>query len=98
MVKQLYTSILVPQGAPTFTRKPQILQKTSDSGDPAIVFDIGFQADQNPEVSLEATSLQPVSVQISVLFKWKKVVFIKVFFTGHLVESERQEDEGIKSN
>lgn len=34
---------LVPQGAPTFTRKPQILQKTSDSGDPAIVFDIGFQ-------------------------------------------------------
>ncbi|GMT06506.1 hypothetical protein PENTCL1PPCAC_30725, partial [Pristionchus entomophagus] len=40
----------VPQGAPTFTRKPQILQKTSDSGDPAIVFDIGFQADRNPEV------------------------------------------------
>uniref|UniRef100_F1L6B7 Disorganized muscle protein 1 n=1 Tax=Ascaris suum TaxID=6253 RepID=F1L6B7_ASCSU len=40
----------VPQGAPTFTRKPQILQKTSDSGDPAIMFDIGFQADQNPEV------------------------------------------------
>uniref|UniRef100_A0A915M2U6 Ig-like domain-containing protein n=1 Tax=Meloidogyne javanica TaxID=6303 RepID=A0A915M2U6_MELJA len=38
------------EGAPTFTRKPQILQKTSDSGDPAIVFDIGFQADQNPEV------------------------------------------------
>ncbi|KAK6032217.1 immunoglobulin I-set domain protein [Ostertagia ostertagi] len=31
----------VPQGAPTFTRKPQILQVTSDSGDPAIVFDIG---------------------------------------------------------
>lgn len=41
---------LVPQGAPTFTRKPQILQKTSDSGDPAIVFDIGYQADRNPEV------------------------------------------------
>jgi hypothetical protein len=41
----------VPQGAPTFTRKPQILQKTSDSGDPAIVFDIGFQADFNPEVA-----------------------------------------------
>jgi len=40
----------VPQGAPTFTRKPQILQKTSDSGDPAIVFDIGYQADLNPEV------------------------------------------------
>jgi len=40
----------VPQGAPTFTRKPQILQKTSDSGDPAIVFDIGYQADMNPEV------------------------------------------------
>lgn len=39
----------VPQGAPTFTRKPQILQKTSGS-DPAIVFDIGFQADQNPQV------------------------------------------------
>lgn len=36
-------SFPVPQGAPTFTRKPQILQKTSDSGDPAIVFDIGFQ-------------------------------------------------------
>lgn len=32
----------MPQGAPTFTRKPQILQKTSGS-DPAIVFDIGFQ-------------------------------------------------------
>lgn len=45
-----FKKILVPQGAPTFTRKPQILQKTSDSGDPAIVFDIGFQADQNPEV------------------------------------------------
>lgn len=45
-----YCPISVPQGAPTFTRKPQILQKTSDSGDPAIVFDIGFQADQNPEV------------------------------------------------
>jgi hypothetical protein len=41
----------VPQGAPTFTRKPQILQKTSESGDPAIVFDIGFQADFNPEVT-----------------------------------------------
>lgn len=41
----------MPQGAPTFTRKPQILQKTSDSGDPAIVFDIGFQADFNPEVA-----------------------------------------------
>jgi len=40
----------VPQGAPTFTRKPQILQKTAESGDPAIVFDIGFQADFNPEV------------------------------------------------
>lgn len=40
----------VPQGAPTFTRKPQILQKTSDSGDPAIMFDIGYQADRNPEV------------------------------------------------
>ncbi|MFH4973798.1 hypothetical protein AB6A40_000507 [Gnathostoma spinigerum] len=40
----------VPQGAPTFTRKPQILQKTSESGDPAILFDIGYQADQNPEV------------------------------------------------
>ncbi|RCN38460.1 immunoglobulin I-set domain protein [Ancylostoma caninum] len=40
----------VPQGAPTFTRKPQILQVTSDSGDPAIVFDIGYQADRNPEV------------------------------------------------
>ncbi|VDL70373.1 unnamed protein product [Nippostrongylus brasiliensis] len=40
----------VPQGAPTFTRKPQILQVTSESGDPAIVFDIGYQADRNPEV------------------------------------------------
>jgi hypothetical protein len=40
----------VPQGAPTFTRKPQILQKTAESGDPAIVFDIGIQADFNPEV------------------------------------------------
>lgn len=41
----------VPQGAPTFTRKPQILQKTSQSGDPAIFFDIGFQAEDNPEVT-----------------------------------------------
>uniref|UniRef100_A0AC35U6S0 Disorganized muscle protein 1 n=1 Tax=Rhabditophanes sp. KR3021 TaxID=114890 RepID=A0AC35U6S0_9BILA len=40
----------VPQGAPTFTRKPQILQKTSESGDPCIVFDIGYQADKNPVV------------------------------------------------
>jgi len=40
---KIYYYFLVPQGAPTFTRKPQILQKTSDSGDPAIVFDIGFQ-------------------------------------------------------
>jgi uncharacterized protein involved in high-affinity Fe2+ transport len=39
----------VPQGAPTFTRKPQILQKTAESGDPTIVFDIGFQADFKPE-------------------------------------------------
>lgn len=49
-LKLIYKKFSVPQGAPTFTRKPQILQKTSDSGDPAIVFDIGFQADQNPEV------------------------------------------------
>jgi len=41
----------VPQGAPTFTRKPQILQKTSDSGDPAIVFDIGFHADFAPNIT-----------------------------------------------
>nr|CDJ87301.1 Immunoglobulin I-set domain containing protein [Haemonchus contortus] len=40
----------VPSGAPTFTRKPRIIQVPSDSGDPAIVFDIGYQADQNPEV------------------------------------------------
>ncbi|KJH47142.1 immunoglobulin I-set domain protein [Dictyocaulus viviparus] len=46
----------VPQGAPTFTRKPQILQVTSDSGDPAIVFDIGYQADRNPEVSFFSTN------------------------------------------
>ncbi|ETN75640.1 immunoglobulin I-set domain protein [Necator americanus] len=51
---QIYYAALeikaIPQGAPTFTRKPQILQVTSDSGDPAIVFDIGYQADRNPEV------------------------------------------------
>lgn len=43
-------SLLVPPGAPTFTRKPQILQKTAESGEPAIVFDIGFQADFQPNV------------------------------------------------
>ena len=35
----------VPAGAPTFTRKPQILQKSAENGDPAIVFDIGFTAE-----------------------------------------------------
>lgn len=40
----------VPPGAPTFTRKPQILQKTVESGDAAIIFDIGFQADFQPAV------------------------------------------------
>jgi|SwirhirootsSR3_FD_contig_31_22488909_length_1546_multi_5_in_0_out_0_1 hypothetical protein len=40
----------VPPGAPTFTRKPQILQKTAESGEPAIVFDIGFQADFQPNI------------------------------------------------
>jgi len=41
----------VPPGAPTFTRKPQILQKTAEGGEPAIVFDIGFQADHQPTVT-----------------------------------------------
>ena len=41
----------VPAGAPTFTRKPQILQKSAENGDPAIVFDIGFQADFEPQVA-----------------------------------------------
>lgn len=41
----------VPPGAPTFTRKPQILQKTAEGGEPAIVFDIGFQADFPPTVT-----------------------------------------------
>uniref|UniRef100_A0A915HQR2 Ig-like domain-containing protein n=1 Tax=Romanomermis culicivorax TaxID=13658 RepID=A0A915HQR2_ROMCU len=40
----------VPPGAPTFTRKPQILQKTVENGDAAIVFDIGFQADFQPTI------------------------------------------------
>ncbi|KAK5973607.1 Disorganized muscle protein 1 [Trichostrongylus colubriformis] len=40
----------VPPGAPKFTRKPQILQEVSDSGDPVIIFDVGYQADRNPEV------------------------------------------------
>ncbi|KAJ1365384.1 Dimethyladenosine transferase [Parelaphostrongylus tenuis] len=47
---KLTATFTVPQGAPTFTRKPQILQVTSESGDPAIVIDIGYQADRNPEV------------------------------------------------
>ncbi len=52
-IQTLYTHclFLVPQGAPTFTRKPQILQKTSESGDPAIAFDIGFQADFEPQIT-----------------------------------------------
>uniref|UniRef100_A0A0K0F2G0 Ig-like domain-containing protein n=2 Tax=Strongyloides TaxID=6247 RepID=A0A0K0F2G0_STRVS len=42
----------VPAGAPTFTRKPQISQKTSETnGEPAIVFDIGYCADGESEVS-----------------------------------------------
>lgn len=44
------TYFAVPPGAPTFTRKPQILQKTAESGEPAIVFDIGFQADFQPNI------------------------------------------------
>lgn len=40
----------VPPGAPTFTRKPQILQKTMENGDAAIVFDIGFQAEFPPSI------------------------------------------------
>jgi len=41
----------VPQGAPTFTRKPQILQKTAENGEPAIIFDIGFHADFEPQIA-----------------------------------------------
>uniref|UniRef100_A0A915NP30 Ig-like domain-containing protein n=1 Tax=Meloidogyne floridensis TaxID=298350 RepID=A0A915NP30_9BILA len=76
----------VPQGAPTFTRKPQILQKTSDSGDPAIVFDIGFQADQNPEVIW----LNPKSK------KMKESSRIKFGLTpdGEIVEPKKEKDAG----
>lgn len=41
----------VPPGAPVFTRKPQILQKSAEGGDPAIVFDIGFAADFQPAIT-----------------------------------------------
>ncbi|VDP10778.1 unnamed protein product [Soboliphyme baturini] len=41
----------VPPGAPTFTRKPQILQETLENGDSAILFDIGFKADFPPNVT-----------------------------------------------
>ncbi|TKR89802.1 hypothetical protein L596_013849 [Steinernema carpocapsae] len=41
----------VPQGAPSFTRKPQILQTVSSCGSPAVVFDIGFQADKNHAIT-----------------------------------------------
>lgn len=41
----------VPEGAPSFTRKPQILQQTSSGGEPAICFDIGYSARMNPQVT-----------------------------------------------
>lgn len=41
----------VPEGAPSFTRKPQILQQTSSTGEPAICFDIGYTARLNPVVT-----------------------------------------------
>lgn len=41
----------VPEGAPSFTRKPQILQQTSAGGEPAICFDIGYSARMNPQVT-----------------------------------------------
>jgi len=41
----------VPPGAPVFVGKPQILQKTLDSGEPAIIMEVRFQADFQPNVT-----------------------------------------------
>jgi len=41
----------VPQGAPIFAGKPQILQKTAESGEPAIIMEVRFQADFPPTVT-----------------------------------------------
>jgi hypothetical protein len=41
----------VPPGAPVFVGKPQILQKTLDSGDPAIIMEVRFQADFQPTIT-----------------------------------------------
>jgi hypothetical protein len=41
----------VPPGAPVFVGKPQILQKTLESGDPAIIMEVRFQADFQPAVT-----------------------------------------------
>ncbi|KHJ95909.1 immunoglobulin I-set domain protein [Oesophagostomum dentatum] len=40
----------VPEGAPNFTRRAKIFQMTSYCGDPAVVFDVGYKADRNPQV------------------------------------------------
>lgn len=41
----------VPPGAPVFVGKPQILQKTLESGDPAIIMEVKFQADFEPTIT-----------------------------------------------
>lgn len=41
----------VPQGAPIFAGKPQILQKVSESGEPAIAMEVKFQAEFQPSVT-----------------------------------------------
>ncbi|KFD56086.1 hypothetical protein M514_02864 [Trichuris suis] len=40
----------VPPGAPTFNRKPQILQQTLDNGDGVIIFDVSFMSEFPPTV------------------------------------------------
>uniref|UniRef100_A0A5S6Q316 Ig-like domain-containing protein n=1 Tax=Trichuris muris TaxID=70415 RepID=A0A5S6Q316_TRIMR len=40
----------VPPGAPTFNKKPQILQQTLDNGDGVIIFDVGFLSEFQPTV------------------------------------------------
>jgi uncharacterized protein involved in high-affinity Fe2+ transport len=40
----------VPQGAPIFAGKPQILQKVTEAGEPAIDMEVRFQADFPPQV------------------------------------------------
>ncbi|CAJ0609929.1 unnamed protein product [Cylicocyclus nassatus] len=83
----------VPQGAPAFTRKPLILPITSDTGDPAILFDIGFQADQDPKVMWFNPKGKEI-VNTSRIYFYTCPDGPKIFTTQLLVKNHKVRDSG----